>query len=204
MLDHLVYAAPDLTEAVAHVTELTGIAPVRGGSHVGLGTANYLAGLGRDAYLEIIGPDPGQPAPEQPRPFGIDDLTEPKLVTWSVHPADFDAAIAAAREKGYDPGEVAEMSRRTADDELLTWRLTPPGALGGLAPFLIDWGSTPHPASRDLPVIPLLMMTGVHPDPGAVDQVMAALGLEFLVRKDKQSGLVAVLADTTGHQVSLS
>ena len=204
MLDHLVYAAPDLTEAVAHVTELTGVAPVRGGSHVGLGTANYLAGLGRDAYLEIIGPDPEQPAPAQPRPFGIDDLTEAKLVTWSVHPEDLDAAITTAREKGYDPGEAAEMSRRTVEDELLSWRLTPPGALDGLAPFLIDWGSTPHPTSRDLPVIPLLMMTGVHPDPGAVHKVMDALGLEFLVRKDKKPGLVAVLTDTAGRQVSLS
>src|SRR3981189_3365608 len=57
--------------------------------------------------------------------------------------------------------------------ELLTWRLssTPQGGLDGLAPFLIDWSSTPHPTSRTLPAIPLLMMIGVHPDPAAVHKV---------------------------------
>jgi hypothetical protein len=203
VLDHLVFAAPDLAEAVAQVTELTGVSPVRGGSHVGLGTANYLAGLGRDAYLEIIGPDPDQPGPERPRPFGIDDLTGARLATWAVHAADLDGTISAARAKGYDPGEATGMSRRTGDGELLTWRLTPQGGLDGLAPFLIDWGSTPHPTSRDLPAIPLLMMTGVHPDPAAVHKVMDALGLEFLVRKDARPGLVAVLTDAGGRQVSL-
>ena len=204
MLDHLVFAGPNLADAVAQVTELTGVVPVRGGAHEGRGTANYLAGLGRDAYLEIIGPDPEQPEPGQPRPFGIDGLTEAKLVTWAVHPADLDSAIKIARGNGYEPGEPAEMSRRTADGELLTWRLTPQGGLDGLAPFLIDWGTTAHPTSRDLPVIPLLMMTGVHPDPAAVRKVTAALGLEFLVRKDKTPGLVAVLTDTSGRQVSLT
>lgn len=204
MLDHLVFAAPVLAEAVAYVTELTGVAPVRGGAHEGRGTANYLAGLGRDAYLEIIGPDPDQPDPMLPRPFGIDELTEAKLVTWAVHPADFDGAIKTARDKGYDPGDPAEMSRRTAEGELLSWRLTPQGGLGGLAPFLIDWGPTAHPTSLGLPEIPLLMMTGVHPDPAAVHEVMDALGLEFLVRKDKSPGLVAVLTTTSGRQVSLT
>jgi hypothetical protein len=201
VLDHLVFAAPNLADAVAQVTELTGVAPVRGGAHEGRGTANYLAGLGRDAYLEIIGPDPDQPDPARPRPFGIDDLAEAKLVTWAVHPVDFDNAIEIARGRGYEPGEPAEMSRRTAEGELLSWRLTPQGGLDGLAPFLIDWGTTAHPASRDLPVI---MMTGVHPDPAAVQRVMDALGLEFLVRKDKTPGLVAVLTDTSGRQVSLT
>jgi hypothetical protein len=204
VLDHLVFAAPDLSEAVAQVTELTGVAPVRGGSHVGLGTANYLAGLGHCAYLEIIGPDPGEPEPERPRPFGIDELTAPKLVTWAIRPADFDATITAAKANGYDPGEASGMSRRTADGELLSWRLTPQGGIDGLAPFLIDWGSTPHPTSRELPVIPLLTMTGIHPDPSAVQRAMAALGLELLVRKDKHPGLVAVLANASGNQVALS
>ena len=88
---------------------------------------------------------------------------------------------------------------------MLTWRLssTPQGGLDGLAPFLIDWSSTPHPTSRNLPAIPLLMMIGVHPDPAAVHKVMDALGLEFLVLKDARPELVAVLADASGRQVSL-
>ncbi|MDH6486383.1 hypothetical protein M2157_002382 [Streptomyces sp. SAI-127] len=37
---------------------------------------------------------------------------------------DLDAAVATARARGYDPGEIRPMSRRTPDGTLLTWRLT--------------------------------------------------------------------------------
>ncbi|HEV7788173.1 MAG TPA: VOC family protein [Pseudonocardia sp.] len=114
MLDHLVFAAPDLAAAVAQFAELTGVRPAAGGRHVGVGTANYLVGLspagvdgvGVDeaggAYLEIIGPDPEQPEPAAPRPFGIDELTAPRLASWAIHPADLEGHLAAARAHGYD------------------------------------------------------------------------------------------------------
>jgi hypothetical protein len=204
MLDHLVFAGPDLAAAVAHVTELTGVAPVAGGSHVGRGTANYLAGLGGGAYLEIIGPDPEQPDPESPRPFGIDALTGPALVTWAARVDGLDAVIASARAAGYDPGPAEAMSRRTAEGELLSWQLTPAGGFGGLVPFLIDWGSTAHPSSRQLPETGLLAFTGVHPNPAPVEAAITALGLELLVRKDQRPGLVAVLQSAAGASVVLS
>lgn len=204
VLDHLVYAGPNLEEAVARVAELTGVTPVRGGSHVGLGTANYLADLGAGAYLEVIGPDPDQPEHIGPRPFGIDQLTAPALVTWAARVEGIDAAIADARERGYDPGDAFEMSRATDDGEVLTWRLTGAGGLDGLAPFLIDWGSTSHPTTRGLPSIPLLMVTGVHPEPAAVEAAVRTLGMDMLVRRDTKPGLVAVLRNSAGNQVALS
>ncbi|MEV6642475.1 VOC family protein [Amycolatopsis sp. NPDC051371] len=204
MLDHLVYAGPDLAEAVARVTALTGVTPAPGGSHVGLGTANHLADLGAGMYLEVIGPDPAQPEPANPRPFGIDDLTEPALVAWAVRTTDLDATIAQARAHGFDPGDAREMSRETGDGELLRWRLTPPSAPGTLRPFLIDWGSTPHPTTRGLPSIPLLMVTGTHPDPESVREATDALGLEFLVRRTDKASLTAALSSREGRQVALS
>ncbi|ANN22248.1 hypothetical protein SD37_35170 [Amycolatopsis orientalis] len=204
VLDHLVYAGPDLEEAVARVADLTGVTPVRGGRHVGLGTANYLADLGAGAYLEVVGPDPDQPEHVGPRPFGIDELAAPALVTWAARVRDIDNAIAEARERGYDPGEAFEMSRATDDGELLTWRLTGAGGLDGIAPFLIDWGSTPHPTTRGLPSIPLLLVTGVHPEPAAVETAVRALGMDMLVRRDDRPGLVAVLQNSAGKQVALS
>ncbi len=204
MLDHLVYAGPDLAAAVAHVTELTGVTPVPGGSHAGFGTANHLADLGAGAYLEIIGPDPAQPDPDRPRPFGIDDLTEPALVAWAMRTPDIDAAIAEARANGYDPGDAAEMSRTTAEGEVLRWRLTAPPAGTSLTPFLIDWGTTPHPTTRGLPSLPLLMMTGAHPDPKAVEQDIQALNLEFLVRRADTPSLTAALRSAEGRQVALT
>ncbi len=204
MLDHLVYAGPDLAEAVARVKELTGVTPAPGGGHVGLGTANHLADLGAGAYLEVIGPDPAQPPPAQPRPFGIDDLTEPALVAWAVRTTDLDATIAHARAHGFDPGDAIEMSRETADGELLRWRLTPPSRPGTLTPFLIDWGATPHPTTRGLPSLPLLMVTGAHPDPDSVLAVTDALGLELLVRRAGRAALNAAVRTPEGRQVALS
>lgn len=204
MLDHLVYAGPDLAGAVARVAALTGVTPVPGGSHRGLGTANHLADLGAGMYLEVIGPDPAQPTPETPRPFGIDDLTEPALVAWAVRTTDLDATIAQARSHGFDPGDAVEMSRETKTGELLRWRLTPPSAPGTLRPFLIDWGSTPHPTTRDLPSLPLLMVTGTHPDPASVHRATDALGLEFLVRRAEKPSLTAALRTPEGRQVALT
>jgi catechol 2,3-dioxygenase-like lactoylglutathione lyase family enzyme len=192
-LDHLVYATPDLEETVRLVAKLTGVRPVEGGPHPGLGTRNHLLGLGELRYLEIIGPDSGQSDPERPRPFGIDELTEPRLAAWAVRAADIEARVARSRTLGYDPGPIEPLSRRTPDGEVLRWRLTFP--YEPVVPFLIDWGRTPHPARR-LPVVPLTAFSGTDPDPAGVRGRLAALGVELDVREGAQ-GLVAVLGGTT-------
>jgi hypothetical protein len=199
-LDHLVLAGPDLAGAVAWFAELTGVEPVPGGSHVGLGTANYLVGLGGRAYLEIIGPDPEQPEPARPRPFGIDDLAAPRIVTWALATADLDALITRARDAGYDPGPATAMSRRTPDGELLEWQLT---AVrfdygDGLVPFLIDWGATPHPTRRGLPEAPLLEFTGRHPDPSSVRPGLTAVGADLRLDLGELAALTAVVRGADG------
>jgi catechol 2,3-dioxygenase-like lactoylglutathione lyase family enzyme len=200
VLDHLVLAAPDLEQAVAWFTDVTGVQPAPGGSHVGLGTANHLVALGGGGYLEIIGPDPAQPDPEQPRPFGIDALSAPRLVTWAVGTGDLDSTLEQARAAGYDPGEPLAMSRRTPDGALLAWRLTPARFdLGdGLVPFLIDWGTTPHPTTRGLPLTPLLEFSARHPDPTPVVEALAALGAELDVTTGEPAALTAVVRGRTG------
>ncbi|WP_327085082.1 VOC family protein [Nonomuraea sp. NBC_01738] len=144
-MDHLVYATPDLAPTVAEVERLLGVKPAEGGRHVGLGTRNHLLGLGGRSYLEIIGPDPEQPHPGAPRPFGIDTLDAPRLVAWAVEPDDLDATVAASRARGYDPGTPFAMSRRTPSGDLLEWRLAFAAEPDPVIPFLIDWGTTPHP-----------------------------------------------------------
>ncbi|MEY2399994.1 MAG: hypothetical protein QOJ08_105, partial [Ilumatobacteraceae bacterium] len=116
MIDHLVYASNDLPSASVAVAELLGIAPTPGGHHVGHGTYNELLALGGATYLEVIGPDPSQPAPDGPRPFGIDSLERPALVAWCVRPKrPLEEIIVEARAAGIELGEVAEMSRRRPD-----------------------------------------------------------------------------------------
>ncbi|MGG2465305.1 VOC family protein [Streptomyces sp. RGM 3693] len=179
VLDHLVYATPDLDRTVAEVAELTGVRPVRGGHHPGRGTCNYLLGLGGGGYFEIIGPDPAQPAPGRPRWFGIDALDGPRLVAWAVRVTGIAGRVARARAAGYDPGDPVAMSRRTPDGTELAWQLTPPGAGGGLTPFLLDWGGGPHPSGAGLPVVPLVSLAARHPDPAAARAEWAALGVRW-------------------------
>lgn len=192
-LDHLVYTTPVLEESVRLLTKQTGVRPVDGGPHEDLGTRNYLLGLGELRYLEIIGPDLDQPEPERPRPFGIDDLTEPRLAAWAVRAADIEARVARSRAQGYDPGPIEPLSRRTPEGDVLRWRLTFP--YDPVVPFLIDWGRTPHPARR-LPVVPLTAFAATHPDPEEARTRLAALGVELDVGAGAP-GLVAVLGGTT-------
>ena len=103
LIDHLVYAVPDLQAAVADVAERFGVRAQPGGRHIGLGTHNALLALGPQTYLEIIAPDPEQPEPAAPRPFGIDGVSHGRLARWAVACDDIDEAVAAARSQGYDP-----------------------------------------------------------------------------------------------------
>lgn len=191
-LDHLVYATPDLAASVAEIAGRTGVAPVEGGPHVGLGTRNHLLGLGGRAYLEIVGPDPGQPAPERPRPFGIDDLAAPALVAWAVAVEDIDGRVARARAAGFDPGDAVPMARRRPDGVLLEWRLTP--VRTGAVPFLIDWGRTEHPAAA-LPVVPLRTFRIVDPEPARVRAPLGALGVAADLRAGERPALRAEIGD---------
>ena len=124
LIDHLVYAAPDLPAAVAEVEGRFGVLAQAGGKHDGSGTHNALLALGAQTYLEIIAPDPGQPTPPMPRPFGVDGLRRGGLVSWALACDDIDAAVARARSRGYDPGEVADGQRATPTGTVLRWRLT--------------------------------------------------------------------------------
>ena len=200
-LDHLVYAVPDLAVAVRDFEQRTGLRPVEGGRHLGRGTRNYLLRLGPTSYLEIIGPDPIHPvAAGVAMPFGLEQLTEPRLLTWAVHPPDFGAAVRASAAAGADLGAATAMSRRTPAGVLLEWQLASvvPLPFGGVTPFLIDWGHSSHPAADpQLPQATLLALSGKHPYTAAVGKVLTALNVSLPLASGP-AGLVAVLETPKG------
>lgn len=204
LLDHLVYAVPDLAAAHAAFSATTGVAPAPGGRHLGRGTRNLLVGLGPTSYLEIIGPDPQHPAdPDAVVPFGVDALTAPRLVAWAVHPPDIDAAAQASAAAGADLGGIGPLSRRTPEGTLLEWRLASPhpAPFSGVTPFLIDWGATAHPASAPgLPAVALRGLRATHPDPGAVTAVLHALDVRMSVAAGPP-GLAALIETPRGPVV---
>ena len=174
-LDHIVIATPDLPALVAEFHARTGVHAVAGGQHAGRGTANYLVGLGKGRYIELIGPDPAQDDPPEARPLRVDEVTGTTVVGWATRPGDIDARVQSARDAGYDPGDPSPMDRRTPDGDVLEWRLTPPsGGLGGTVPFLIDWQDSTHP-SEGLASVTLLSLELTHPDPEAVRAALDAV-----------------------------
>ena len=175
-IDHLVYAAPNLASASTSVSGWLGVTPAAGGRHVGVGTRNELLGLGGGSYLEIIGPDPEQPPPAAPRPFGLDEMDGPRLVTWGARTTDIDAAIAAARAAGHDVGSARSMQRARPDGVVLSWRLTNTSD-DGVLPFFIEWGDTPHPADSAPAGVELVALELTHPAADHVRAVLDALGI---------------------------
>ena len=170
-LDHLVYATPDLAGTVDRIRDEWGVTPTPGGSHDGLGTANALLAIGNGAYLEIIGPDPSQPDHVGPRPFGVDDVTEPRLITWAAAVPDLDLWLAWCTARKLDPGPAFTMQRTTPAGDVLHWRLTlPPGDGDGVVPFLIEWpGATP--ATTAAPGVELVGFELSHPDLAVAGQL---------------------------------
>lgn len=191
MIDHLVYAAPDLDAAVDAVERRFGVRAAGGGQHLGLGTHNRLLALGPRTYLEIIAPDPAQPEPDLPRPFGVDGVTAPGLVGWAVTCDDIFPARDAAAARGFDPGHVIDGQRRTSSGDVLRWRLTGSALAGGVVPFLISWGDTPSPALSAPPGLVLESLHVEHPDPALVTSWLHALGAEAEVRLAPSPALVA-------------
>ena len=200
-VDHLVYATPDLQAGVERIEKLLGVRAAPGGQHPGRGTRNALLSLGPGIYLEIIGPDPEQPAPAQARPFGIDDLKEPRLVTWVAKGRDLERVAAEARRHGVKLGEVIPGSRRRADGVLLSWRYTDPRTVvaDGIVPFFIDWGKTPHPSITATQGASLIGLRAEHPDADRVQRALTQLGLDLRVQKGQRAALVATVTGPRGQ-----
>src|SRR5690348_1899564 len=176
LIDHLIYRAPDLADAVAGVEERLGVRAQAGGSHPGLGTHNALLALGPQTYLEIIAPDPEQPEPAARHPFVAGDLDRGALVSWALTGDDIDQAVAAARSQGYDPGEIVDGQRVTSAGTVLRWRATGSARASGLVPFLISWGATQHPARSAPPGLSLESLRIEHPEPASLTPALIALG----------------------------
>lgn len=207
-LDHLVVACATLVQGDTWLRELAGVPSSSGGSHPGWGTHNRLLRLDARSYLELIAPDPSQPEPPAPRPFGLDDpalrrrvAERPRLVHFACRMARLDAP--ATLGLGYDPGPVVPMARGP-----LAWRITMPpdeasaaqrwSGIGRLLPTLIEWsgGETPerHPVDA-LPAsgVTLLRLRLCAP---------AGLALPAALREDPRVVTVAASQPALGAELS--
>jgi hypothetical protein len=200
LIDHIIYAHPDLDAAVSAIEDRFGVRAAGGGQHPGRGTHNKVLGLGPQTYLEIIAPDPTQSEPSEPRPYGVEGITRGQLVGWALACEDIEKAVARARSRGFDPGEAVDGQRVSPTGTLLQWRVSRNAQTGGLVPFLINWGETSHPAVDAAPGLVLLSVHLEHPEPGLLTTALEAVGADVDVHQASKPALVARIGGPRGEQ----
>ena len=198
LLDHLVYATPDLEATCRDLETRLGVRASAGGQHPGRGTHNALISIGPKAYLEIIAPDPLQPE-TRPVWFGIDQLTAPKLITWAVRVDGLEAFIKEVLPN-VKVGVVRSGSRKTPEGTTLSWQLTEPQLVQGvgLVPFLIEWHSDEHPAHSAITGPPLVQLRIEHPEPELIRKPLNSLRLEAVIEQGPSPALVAIFERANG------
>ena len=201
-IDHLVVTAPTLQIGAQYVHRVLGFMPQPGGEHARMGTHNLLLRTGASTYLEIIAVNPDAPRPDRPRWFELDTLepdAPPRLATWVLRTTDIHAL---SRAVPIPIGPVEPMSRSD-----LRWLIAVPEdgslILRGFFPYVVQWVSDEHPASR-LPVtgLELLFLEVRDPEPDRIARSWSALGLQdrVTVAGGQPSRLIARIATPWGER----
>ena len=182
------------------LAESLGVEPSVGGQHPAWGTRNALLALGPRSYLEIMGPEPKFSKPGLVRPFGMDEAGHAHLATWVAQSEDLGAMVAACRKAGVDMGAIVSGSRTRADGSVLSWSMTDLMAHreGGVVPYFIDWGHSPHPAESAPQGCTLVELKAVHPDPPRIRSILGALGLDLPVDRGPEFHLKALVQSRKG------
>jgi hypothetical protein len=200
-VDHLLIAAPDLELGRDYAESLFGVRPQTGGIHPGQGTRNALLGLENDVYIEIIAPDPEQPA-DLPLSRYLAGRSRAALAWWCARCDDLEALDASLREAGIEAGSIDRWSRRTPAGGELGWRLMMPDApmLGAALPFFIDWDDMAQHPSRQAPSIGrLLSLEIVHPE---ADRLATIVESSVRVTRGNTASMAAEI-DTGDRQVAI-
>lgn len=203
-VDHLIVFTPELGLGCDHMEALLGARPTLGGRHPNLGTHNALLGLGPNCYLEVMAPDPQAERPLDLGRLGFAGLETPRLGTWVLRAENIDGLAQQAYSDGVGLGSISAGHRDNPDGSRVSWRVTEPFVFpfGGVVPFLIAWGETPHPGSR-LPAVGELHGLAVeHPDEAGVRRAFDALGVDLPVTVGPTPRLLVTI-ETPGGLVHL-
>src|SRR6202012_57802 len=139
-LDHVILGCNDLDAGIEYVYQHTGVRAAAGGVHPGAGTKNALLSLGKLRYMEIIAPDPLQPASTDPRRVAA--LKSPALVGWAIHRHEVKKFASVLQKDGVECVGPKPGSRARPDGTTLTWAsLTLKDDKDGVLPFFIEWDS---------------------------------------------------------------
>jgi hypothetical protein len=206
-VDHLLLGTRDLDAGIEWVAKRFGVKAAVGGSHPGRGTRNALIAFRQRRYLEIIAPDPAQPAENLTRNLRV--LDEPRLIAWASASADLGALAKRLQAGGQRVTGPLDGARIRPDGRPLAWRTLALEAAferdgTDPIPFFIQWSPASSHPSQDSPQgCDVIAFAIEHPDAEAVRALLAEAGIDADVRQAKSCRLIATL-DTPNGRVVLS
>ena len=186
IIDHIVYAVPNLEEAMNWFQGVSGVRPVFGGYHMTEGTKNALINLSNGAYLEFLAVDQSNNTIEANRWMGIDLIRESKVTRWALKSKNLHADAKTLKAYNPEMGRLKGGQRKMANNQMLTWELAMPLATPEieLVPFMTDWqNSDIHPTDSLEKTCTLLDLTMRHPHPGSCSDVLSAFGYKDILSK---------------------
>jgi hypothetical protein len=197
-LDHLILGCNDLDAGIDYVFQRTGVRAAPGGVHPGAGTKNALLSLGTQSYLEILAPDPLQPASSDPR--GVANLKNPALVGWAIHRRDLNDFASMLQRAGVECVGPKPGARSRPDGTTLRWKsLTLKENSDGVLPFFIEWDSNSLHPSVDAPAGCRLTDFRIDtPNPAALQTLAAKLQLDVRIRQSSEPRLAATITGPNG------
>ena len=94
-------------------------------------------------------------------------------------------------------------SRKRPDGVVLSWTYTDPRVVlaDRLVPYLIYWGSSPHPSVTAAKGVTLVSLRAEHPDAERVQKTLNQLGLKLKVTQGPKPSLIATFNSPKGQVV---
>lgn len=196
-IDHVILGINDLPRGIAEFERATGVRAVFGGSHPGRGTQNALISLGGNHYLEILAPNPDDPASK--KLTELQALAALTPVGWAVRAGDLDALQKSLRSHGVPTGEIRPGARNRPDGSRLAWRTLNFESPSPLLPFFIEWDrNSAHPSATSPEGCRLAGFALEDPAPETVQEPLRAAGVEVAVRQGERARIEISLACPQG------
>ncbi|MEM9261946.1 MAG: VOC family protein [Pseudomonadota bacterium] len=136
-LDHIGLAVPDTAKGVAFVEEKTGATPHLGPPQPGNFYWSGALSIGKESYLEIIGPNPDHRG-VHPFKSVMAGLSEPTLMFWYVATDDFEAFAKKVENASARLQQIVRVDAQDDQGADYTRAIIGPGFLSQ-RPSVIEW-----------------------------------------------------------------
>ena len=198
-IDHIILLVPDLPAYVTEFEQGSGVTPKYGGMQPNAKVANALVDLGNGAYLEILGPSPGDEV--GPMTERLQALPEPTVAWFALQSFDLDDNVKRLEAAGLEHSGVLRTNWESSERGLIDYSglVAVNHGWGDQMPFYIDWHETPHPSSTSPGGITLSEFTVYHPDARNLGVVYGQLGVNVEVKVSETAGYDLVLETPKGE-----